>query len=67
MEEEELFQVGWRLPRNLIERVDRAYYQRKASGPLHLTKSEFVADLISGALHAAKSLQRRAEAARQPK
>jgi hypothetical protein len=63
MAEEELVQPGWRLPRSLMERVDRAYHTRKAQGPLALTKQEFVADLLSFALSQAKARERRSSAA----
>jgi hypothetical protein len=47
---EKLVQPGWRLPRDLIEALDRAYHTKKALGEPGLTKSGFVADLIADAL-----------------
>lgn len=60
---DELMQPGWRLPRSLMERIDRAYHWKKAQETLSLTKSEFVADLLASALARPEAQQQRSSAA----
>jgi hypothetical protein len=60
---DDLMQPGWRLPRSLMERIDRAYHWKKAQETLTLTKSEFVADLLASALAQPKTPEKRSSAA----
>lgn len=60
---EKLVQPGWRLPRSLMERIDRAYHWKKAQGERDLTKGEFVAELIASALARPETPEKRSSAA----